>query len=170
MNTRRKILGGMVIVVVAGSLFLIYPEQTKEFFASFLDNDFPFSAQIWRVTTKNSISRKDIQVDYCLLIRNGEVLGEPDDYRKGWVEFNTHPVAEFDNLSLSFEKIGYIPLNITFIVPRLPGVGGQTYYSFYEAKLYPIPPIGIIPWIVEYYCENNSCCEKNETVLLLSRF
>lgn len=160
-RSRVKLVGYVTICCVIVSVVLIYPEETIDFFTITYSKNF---VQIWRVHTKSDISRKDIRVDFCLMRRNGTVLGEPSTYGKGYVEFTEHPVAEFDTITMYLEKKGFIPLNITFVVPRIEYYlhGGQTYYSLAEVLMYPIPPIDALPWIVNYYCTNYTipCCDE----------
>lgn len=138
---RAKFFGIIAICCVVGSLVIIYPDQTKDILSSFFCTEDcpPEWAQIWRVRTKHGITNKDIQIDFANATRNGEYLGEAEYYNKGYIEF-VLGVAEFDNITLYLEKEGFVPLNASFVVPRIYPIGGQTYYILSDVKLYPIIP------------------------------
>jgi hypothetical protein len=156
MTDKKTFFSIVIVFVVVGSTLLAYPDQTIAFIDDFLSGDRSYYyAQIWRVKTKNTVSRTDIQVDFCLMTRDGKIMGEPSSYHKGYIAFTEHPVVEGENITLYLEKENYVPLNISFLVPRIdPLYGGQTYYTLSEAFMYPIPPIEILPWILEHYCMN----------------
>ncbi len=140
MEKRKLAYSISLICIVIGSLYLIYPEQTEEVLIRVHEwwtiDPLPMGTEFWRIRTQNAMNNTDIKVDYCYAERNGTGLGEPAYYRTGYVEFNSI-VSEKDTITIRFYKSGFVRKSITFIVPTLYPVGGQTYYIFAIVKLIP---------------------------------
>jgi hypothetical protein len=129
-GSSESIIVAILVVCVITALVITYPDQSEISYENV--------AMFWRADTLDARNGDKIKVDLCLMELGSRPAGEPNIYNKGYVEFTTFPVKEGDQITIHFEKQGYKSLDITFVVPRLYPVGGQTYYRLAVARLSPI--------------------------------
>jgi hypothetical protein len=94
------------------------------------------AAQIWRITTKDSLSGADLTVDSVSTLVNGIEIGDPG-LSAGYVEYTAHPIFTADVIQFQMVESGYYTVVKSFTVPKLGELaGGQTYHTVYAGMMY----------------------------------
>lgn len=93
-------------------------------------------AQIWRLTTKDSLAGSDLTIDSADAVINGVEVGDPS-LNAGYVEYTASPVNTGDVMQVQVVESGYYTVVVGFTVPDLPPlVGGQTYYTLGAIEMF----------------------------------
>lgn len=95
-------------------------------------------AQIWRLTTKNSLSGADLTVDSGDTLVNGIEVGDPS-LNAGYIEFTASPVQKGDIIQIQIVEASFYTVVQTITVPDLPALaGGQTYYTLGAVEMFGV--------------------------------